>query len=123
MSRFNIKLNGWDASSAFNKWGVSYQPVKVEGVNSGVSQGGTTIVDLVKTKDLLTLQGNGVDAATFGKLSALARQDYLTAVYPHPETGENVTKVMIPSLSPAIRTPLRAGDVWYEGWTLTLEER
>lgn len=123
MSRFNITLNGWDASFAFNKWGVSYQPVKVEGVNSGVSQGGSTIVDLVKTKDLLTLQGNGVNADTFGKLSLLARQDYVTAVYPHPETGDSVTKVMMPTLSPAIRTPVRTGEVWYEGWTLTLEER
>ena len=123
MSRFRLKLNGWDASSAFNKWGVSYQPIKVEGANSGVSQNGSTIVDVVKTKDLLTLQGNGVDASTFARLSTLARLGYVTAVYPHPETGTDVTKVMMPRLSPAIRTPVRAGEVWYEGWTLTLEER
>ena len=123
MSRFNIKLNGWDASAAFNKWGVSYQPVKVEGVNAGVSQGGSTIVDLVKTKDLLVLQGNGVSAETFRKISTLSRLDYVTAIYSHPETGDEVAKVMMPTLSAATRTPVRAGEVWYVGWTLTLEER
>lgn len=123
MSRFNIKLNGWDASAAFNKWGVSYQPIKVTGPAQGISQGGSTIVDLLKTKDLLVLPGNGVNEATFRKISALARLDYVTAIYSHPETGEEVTKVMMPTLSAANRVPLRTEEIWYEGWTLTLEER
>ena len=123
MSRFELTLNGWDASAAFNKWGVTYQPIKVEGVNSGISMGGSTIVDLVKTKDYLVLQGNSVPAETFQRISALARLDYVTATYPHPETGETVTKVMMPTLSAALRVPLRAGEVWYTDWTLTLEER
>lgn len=123
MSRFNIKLNGWDCSKAFHKWGVYFRQIKVEGPNSDVSQGGTAIVDLVKVKDYLSLTGNAVDRDTFGKLSALARQDYITAIYEHPETGEEVTKVMIPSLSDANRKPMHGGALWFDGWTLTLEER
>lgn len=49
--RFEIKLNGKDFSAAFNKFGCSYYPIRVEGTNSGVSQGGSAIVDLVKVKD------------------------------------------------------------------------
>lgn len=123
MSRFNIKLNGWDASHAFNKWGVAYQPIRVNGPNGGISMGGSTIVDLVKTKDLLVLAGNAVREADYRKICALVRLDYVTAIFEHPETGASVTRVMIPELSAANRTPLRDGETWYEGWTLTLEER
>ena len=87
MERFRIALNGWDASFAFNKHGVEYQIIKVKGPNAGISQGGGTIEDLLKTKDLLILQGNSVDADTFRKISTLARLDYVTAVY---EIGKSV---------------------------------
>lgn len=123
MSRFNIKLNGWDASAAFNKWGVSYQQTKVTGQAQGISLGGATIMDVLKVKDILVLPGNGVNETTFAKISALSRLDYVTAIYTHPETKKSVTKVMMPTLSAATRTPIRAGDIWYEGWVLTLEER
>lgn len=123
MNRLKMILNGWDCSKAFDRWGASFQTKRVEGPNSGVSMGGSTIVDLVKTKDCWTLKGNGVNTETYARLSALCRHDYITAVYVHPETLQETTKVMIPSLSSAVRTPFPDGQAWFTGWTLTLEER
>lgn len=123
MSRWNLKLNNIVFSTAINKWGVVYIPIKVLGQNEGTSMGGSTIVDLLKVKDKLILTGNAVPQATYSALDAVCRLDYVTAVYDHPATGQEVTKVMIPELSQGTRVPLRAGEIWIDGWTLTLEER
>ena len=122
MEKFALTLNGLDCTEAINRWGVAYQPIKVEGSASGVSQGGATIVDLIRTKDIWTLQGNAVREDFFRQLSAICRNAYATAIYPHPETGQNVTKTVLPTLSSAKRKVVR-GAIWYDGWTLSLEER
>ena len=123
MSRWKLVINGTDFSAVINKWGVGYQPVKVHGPNEAVAMSGSTIVDLLKVKDKLILTGNAVPQATYSALDAMCRLDYVTAVYDHPATGQEVTKVMIPELSQGTRVPLRAGEIWIDGWTLTLEER
>ena len=123
MSRLSMILNGWNCSHAFNKWGSSFGRIKVSGPNGGVSMGGSTILDIVKVKDCWTLVGNAVSSADYAKLAALARQDYITAQYPSPETGKVVTKVVMPTMTEATQVPIRSGETWYEGWTLTLEER
>lgn len=123
MSRLSMILNGWDCSLLFNRRGVSFQQIKVEGANSGISMGGTTIVDLIRVKDYWILPGNGVSAGDYARLLSLSRNDYLSATYLSPESETLVTKTMIPTLSAATRTPFRSGKVWYEGWSLTLEER
>ena len=123
MSRLSMTLNGWNCSFAFNKWGSVYTPIKVEGPNSGQSMGGIDIIDLVNTKDCWELQGNPLKEADYRKMLSLGKQAYITAVYPDPETGTETTKVMVPTLGAATYTPIRAGEVWYVGWTLTLKER
>lgn len=122
MEKFSLKLDGLDCTAAIYRWGVSYQPVKVEGPASGVSQGGTVIVDLIRTKDSWTLKGNAVREDFFKQLSVICRKAYATAIYLHPETGQSVTKTVLPTLSAANRKIMH-GVVWYDGWTLSLEER
>ena len=121
--RFQIKLNGTDFSTAFHKWGVSYYPVRVEGPNGGVSQGGSTIVDLVKVKDHFELQGNSVPEAVYRALEAECVKPYVTAEYTRPGTGQTELVQMVPTLSTATQVPLREGVLYYTDWTLTLEER
>ena len=121
--RFCIKINGTDFSTAFNKWGVSYYPVRVEGPNSGTSQGGSSIVDLVKVKDHFDLQGNGVPEEVYRALEKECAKTYVTAEYVRPRSGQTELVQMVPTLSAAIQVPLRAGETYYTGWTLTLEEK
>lgn len=123
MSKFTISLNGEDFTAAFNKWGVSWEPVKIFGPNQGTSMAGSAIVDLVAVKDCMVLQGNDILRESFSKLQQICAADYVTAVFPHPATGETVTKVMMPTLSTARRKPMHGGRVYLSGWTLTLEER
>lgn len=122
MSRFHMILNGRDISAALNKWGMSYQPVKVQGVNQGVSQGGSLIENVVKVKDWFSFTGNAVDEETYRFLSVACGADYVTCTYERPSTGESVSVQMVATLSAASRKPM-GGAVWYDGWTLTLEER
>ena len=121
--RFNIKINGKDFATAFNKWGISYYPVRVEGPNSGVSQGGSTIVDLVKVKDHFDLTGNGVPEDVYLALAVECSLPYVTAEYIRPRSGKKESVQMIPTLSAAARTPVREGVLYCEGWALTLEEK
>lgn len=121
--RFCIKINGTDFSTAFNKWGVSYYPVRVEGPNSGTSQGGSSIVDLVKVKDHFDLQGNGVPEAVYRALEKECSKTYVTAEYVRPRSGQTELVQMVPTLSAAVQIPLRVGETYYTGWTLTLEEK
>ena len=123
MTAFNITLNGRDFTSAFNRWGVGWAPMKVTGPNQGISQGGSVIMDLVKVKDVLTLQGNDVLQSTYNALRTVCAADTVTATFTHPASGETVTRVMIPTLSEARQKPMHGGRVWLSGWTLTLEER
>lgn len=123
MSRFGMILNGRDISTALNKWGMTYQPIKVQGPAQGVSQGGTLIEDVVKTKDWFAFSGNAVDEETYRFLSVACGADYVTCAYERPSTGESVTVQMVATLSAANRLPMGADRVWYDGWTLTLEER
>lgn len=123
MRAFQITLNGVDYSTAFNKWGVGWSPVKVTGPNQGVSQGGHIITDLLRVKDLLTLQGNDVPQSVYAALQAVCAGESVTAVFTHPATGERVSETMIASLSEAVQKPLPGGKIYLSGWTLTLEER
>lgn len=122
MERLEIKLNGWDCSRLFNRHGAVFVPIRVEGVNAGVSTSRTVIPDLVRVKDSWTLAGNAVRAEEFSRLLALGSLEKITAIYPSPLSGAVVTKEMIPTLSEATRVPRSAGELWYSGWTLTLEE-
>lgn len=121
--RFSLKLNGRDVSHMINKWGVTYTPIRVEGQNSGVSQGGSSIVDLLRTKDSFSLQGNGIPEADYMWLLAECANTYVTAEYKRPRTGAVESVVMIPTLSQGTQVPLREGVLYYEGWTLSLEEK
>ena len=123
MSRLSVTLNGWNCSHLFNKWGTFCYDIKVEGPNSGISQGGTRIVDLVRTKDGFRLEGNSVGYEDYKRLRAMCRQAYLTAVIREIPEGEGVPKTMIPTLSEANRKVMSGGKIYYDGWTLTLEER
>lgn len=123
MRAFQITLNGVDYSTAFNKWGVRWSPVKVTGPNEGISQGGHVIIDLLRVKDLLTLQGNDVEQRVYSALQAVCAEGSVTAVFTHPATGKTVNETMIPTLSEAAQKPMPGGKVYLSGWTLTLEER
>lgn len=123
MSAFFIKLNGVDFTKAFNRWGVSWTPYKVVGPNQGTSQNGGIIMDLLRTKDVLTLQGNDTPQETFNTLRTICAADVVTAEYLHPASGETVKRAMVPELSSATRKPMHGGRVYLSGWTLTLEER
>lgn len=123
MERLSMIINGWDCSFAFNRTSAGYAPVKVEGRNSGTATDGTDIIDLIRVKDSWTLPGNALNAENYAKLLAICSLDYVTATYPHPSTGEPVTKAMVPTLSEAARKPITGRGIWYAGWTLTLKER
>lgn len=56
-------------------------------------------------------------------MAVLCNGDYVSAQYIRPRTGQLETVQMIPSLSQATQVPLREGVTYYEGWTLTLEEK
>jgi len=122
VSRFYIELDGVDFTKAFNKWGMRYHPIKVEGAASGVSMGGSAIVDLLRVKDGITLRGNAVQEAVYRQLAAICSQAYVTASYEHPVTGNPVSKQMLATLSEANRMPM-GSKVMFDGWSLTLEER
>lgn len=122
MSRFNLTLNGTDVSRMLHKWGVRYTPVKVRGPNTGVSQGGVVIEDLLRTKDAFVFQGNSVLAADYLALAQICAQPYATAVYKSPQTGLQVTRAVLLDLSEGTILPM-GDNVWYSGWTLTMEER
>ena len=123
MNRFRMILNGVDFSTAFNKWAVQFYSIKVEGPNSGISMDGMAIIDLVSVKDHFELPGNAVPERVFQQLSTICRGAYVTAEYIHPETGQAVAKVMIPAMSAANRLPMKGHGIYYDGWTLSLEER
>lgn len=121
--RFQIKLNGRDFSTAFNKWAVSYTPLRVEGPNSGTSQGGSVIVDLLRVKDSFALEGNAVPETVYRALMEECSGAYVTAEYIRPRTGQLELVQMIPNLSKGRQVPMRNGVSYYDGWSLTLEEK
>lgn len=122
MSRFELKLNGVDVSHMLNKWGAVYTPIKVRGPNTGISQGGLEIEDVLRIKDSFAFQGNSVQEAEYLKLSQICAQPFATAVYKCPRTGETVPKMVRLELGGA--SIAHMGErVWYSGWTLTMEER
>lgn len=123
MSRLTMILDGLDCTHAFNKKGAFYTPIKVEGPNSGESMGGTDIIDLIRVKDYWELEGNPLREADYRKILSISKRAYITAVYPDPETGLETTKVMVPTMSQATRIPFQSGELWYDGWSLTLKER
>lgn len=123
MDRLSVIINGWDCSFAFNRTGAVYAPVKVEGNNSGTAMDGTDIIDLIRVKDSWVLPGNALSAEHYAKLLGICSLAYVTATYPHPSTGEPVTKSMVPTLSEAGRKPIPGRGIWYVDWTLTLKER
>lgn len=122
MSRFELKLNGTDVSRMLHKWGVSYTMVKVRGVNGGVSQGGVVIEDVLRTKDLFTFRGNSVEDADWRQLCALCDQNYATAEYRSPRTGETGEHTVMLELSGDTIAHMN-GRIWHSGWSLTMEER
>ena len=122
MSRLSVTLNGWNCSHLFNKWGIFCYDIKVEGPNSGISQGGTRIVDLVRAKDGFRLVGNSANETDYKKLRTMCRQAYVTVILRETPEDEGTPKAMIPTLSEAKRRIL-GGKRYYDGWTLTLEER
>lgn len=122
MTRFQLVLNNRDISAALNKWSLSYQRIKVQGPNQGVSQGGSLIEDVVKVKDVMTFSGNAVDEETFRFLANAAEANFVTCQYQQPVTGNQVTRQMVATLSAATVLPVDGRPV-YMDWSLTLEER
>lgn len=120
--RLSVEINRWDCSHMFNKWESYCYDIKVEGPNSGVSQAGTTIVDLVKVKDGWNLVGNRATVADFKKLRDFCRNPYISVLIGDATTDNTVEKSFIPTLSEAVRKPMH-GNVYYADWTLNLEER
>lgn len=122
MSRFELTLNGVDVSRMLHKWGVRYTRVKVRGNNSGVSQGGMVIEDILRTKDYFVFRGNSVEEAEWKTLSEICAQPYATAVYKSPQTGEEAPHVVLLTLSEGSIAHM-GEKVWYSGWSLAMEER
>lgn len=122
MARFQMTINGRDVSNNLSKWGMNYQRIKVQGPNQGVSQGGSLIEDIVKVKDFFSFEGNALDPDTYRFFAAATEAPYVTCTYRQPATGQIVTKQMVATMSAANYLPAN-NTVWYEHWSLTLEER
>lgn len=117
-----IQLNGVDFSGYFNIFGINPGLERVEGPNSGTAQDGTSIIDLVDTKETYELEGNGLTQAQFTQLTALCRLPTITAVLDDPFTGTSATLEVIPTLGGSHQRPMH-GQNYYDEIQLTLREQ
>lgn len=118
-----LMLNGVDVSKWFNIYGVNPGYEKVEGPNSGTSQGGTQIVDLVATKDSVTYEGNGMTQEAYGQLVGICKNATISVYRDDPyNAGQFLTQTMIPTLSGGHQVPMR-GQIFYDEITLTVREQ
>lgn len=118
-----LKINGQDFTGCFNRYGVSPSHEKREGPNSGTDIAGGTILDVVSVKAVLDLEANGLNQAQYSALIRLCKLTYVTVTYDDPDTGEEVTRVMIPTAGASTQVPLSGRGNWYKDLTLNLRER
>jgi hypothetical protein len=118
-----IEIDGADYSDYFSplSFDVSYD--KVEGPNSGTSIGGTSILDVVKVKTILTLKTGLLTTEKFTKFTDMANNSYVTVKYDLNDTGNPVELVMIPTAGKARQVPLLGGGYVYKNIPFELREK
>ncbi len=117
-----IQFNGTDVTSWFNKFAISPGLNKVEGPNSGVSMGGTAILDQVTVKAEIALETNALTEAQYLQLLQLCSNPTITVVTDLFVAG-GATYSMIPTMTPGTRVPFASGAVWYTGAEVGLVEQ
>lgn len=121
--KFKLILNGVDYSTVFNDYAPTFGMEKVEGDNSGTSMAGSSIIDLVAVKTVITTATNCMTDETYNALFALCSNAYITVQYTGLD-GETKTAQMIPTLDPLeIGLYKPSARWWRDGAELTLRER
>lgn len=121
--KFKLILNGMDYSAVFNDYAPTFGMEKVEGDNSGTSMAGSSIIDLVAVKTVITTATNCMTDETYNALFALCANAYITVQYTGLD-GQTKTMQMIPTLDPLEIGIYKPGTRWWrDGAELTLRER
>lgn len=119
----DIKINGQDWSANIDPYSIQPYHEKVQGINKGISQGGTDIFDTVKVKECFTANAGLLTQEKYSALMALAKQDFVTVIYTDPDTNTTVTRVMSISSGKATQIPLLGGGYMYKNIPLNFRER
>lgn len=115
-------INGNDFSNYFSPYLPELGINRIEGPNSGTAQDGTTIVDLVNTKDTIELTSVLLTEEHYKLIRQIARLPTVTVQFDDPDAEGLKTKVMVPSVGPAKQIPLLGGGYVYKSLVLVLTE-
>ena len=87
IERKNITINRVDFSAFFCDVGYEVNYVRVQGNNGGLMQDGSTILDTIKHKAIVTLPVYPLTESQLQTLLNALSDDYVTLVYFDPKSG------------------------------------
>lgn len=118
-------MDGEDYSTYINRFGYSINYEKREGVNGGMMQDGSVLVDVLAWKAVLQLPVNGLPADKMARLISACTKPYVAVGYFDLRTNTQRAGIpFVPILSEASLSLINAEGVqWYQGMVLTLEEQ
>lgn len=119
----SIKINGQDWTGLIDPYSIRPYHEKRQGINAGISMGGSEILDTVAVKTHFDAMVGIVDQAGYEALMKLAKLDFVTVEYNDFDTGKKVTRVMILTTGKPGRFPSYNGKTYYKNISLNFRER
>ena len=118
-----VIIDGVDHSKLFHKYGMQLQPKKRYGINGDIALSGEKIVDLLATKNVITLTCNSLTTKERDILASTCAKEVVTLLYnPGGSEDEDRTINAEPTMSSA-KIKLRFGkDIFWDGAVVTMEE-
>ena len=118
-----VIINGVDWTDKINPYSIKPYHEKIQGVNQGISMGGSTIFDTIAIKDGFEAMIGLLTQEEYSELMLAAKQDYSLVEYTDPDTDEDLQKNMIITTGRPLQIPLRNGTNVYKNISLNFRER
>ena len=118
-----VVIDNTDFSRLFHRYGLTIQPKKRYGSNGDVALSGEKLVDLLATKDVLTLACNPMSTQQRDALAAACAKATVILTYNPGGDGDADRTIRAEPNVSAARVKLRYNGVTHwDGITVTMEE-
>ena len=118
-----LTIDSINYSAATSQNGYSCTLIKREGKNSGIMLDGSRTVDILDFKISVSYVINPAEGVDIARLYASCMKDYVTATVWDATTNDEKTATFIPAITGTNAEIIRSGEKWFNGISLTLEEK
>lgn len=119
-----LTINGVDYSEKMNKYSYSVTYEQREGGNGGMAKDGSSILDLLAYKAVISFETNGLPGTDLASMVSALDGEFLTVTFTDPKQNTTRTGLFHASVGELASAMWKAGNItWYKSVQITLTEK